>query len=827
MTHVVIILSNYMSDETNNLTSNARRALVLAKEEAQMLRNKYCGTEHILLGLINMGDTLVSSVLENFDVDLDELRHVIYDNISQEGNDPVSIKDITLTPRVNRVIKRAESFAVKLERDKVDVEHLFLGLLYESDGVGNSVLRSFGVDFDQVKREINKELGRVDPDDDKKFIDKDDQEVLNLKNLQKFGIDLTRLAFRKKLGKFIGREPEVERVIRILCRKTKNNPVLIGEPGVGKTAIIEGLAQRIVDGNVPETIASKHVFSLDLAGMVAGTKYRGQFEERLTNVIKEVKRNKNIILFIDEMHLIVGAGSAEGSMDAANILKPALARGHLRCIGATTPDEFRNSIENDGALDRRFQPVKVKEPTVADAIKIMRGIKKEFETFHNVKYEDKVIVKAVNLSKRYITDRFLPDKAIDIIDELGAGKHTTVKKYTDLRKQKQLAEQYGQKKESLVKGQQFEEASKYRDKERDALDQVLALTSEIKDTKTKPSKITETDVEDVITGMTGIPVRSDKDAQKKVLNLHKTLSKEVIGQGDAIVSVSDSLKRSVVGINDPGRPVGSFLFLGCTGVGKTHLSKMLAENMFGNKEDIVQIDMSEMMEPHSVSKLIGAPPGYVGYGKGGKLTEYIRKNPYSLVLFDEVEKAHPDVLNILLQILEEGKITDSNGRSINFRNTVVVMTTNVGAERIQQPVPIGFSGGSATQDKHKYVEERALEEVKKHFKPEFLNRIDDLIVFNNLGREQLEKIVHLNFKDYTKRAQSQHKVSLKLNKSAIDLILEKGYDEKFGAREINRTIKKLFETRYATELLSGKIPEGSTVSIGARAKKLTLTVTKD
>ena len=827
MTHVVIILSNYMSDETNNLTSNARRALVLAKEEAQMLRNKYCGTEHILLGLINMGDTLVSSVLENFEVDMDELRHVIYDNISQEGNDPVSIKAITLTPRVNRVIKRAESFAAKLERDKVDVEHLFLGLLYESDGVGNSVLRSFGVDFDQVKRAINKELGRVDADDDKKFIDKDDQEVLNLKNLQKFGIDLTRLAFRKKLGKFIGRETEVERVIRILCRKTKNNPVLIGEPGVGKTAIIEGLAQRIVDGNVPETIASKHVFSLDLAGMVAGTKYRGQFEERLTNVIKEVKRNKNIILFIDEMHLIVGAGSAEGSMDAANILKPALARGHLRCIGATTPDEFRNSIENDGALDRRFQPVKVKEPTVADAIKILRGIKKEFEAFHNVKYEDKVIVKAVNLSKRYITDRFLPDKAIDIIDELGAGKHTTVKKYTDLRKQKQLAEQHGQKKESLVKGQQFEEASKYRDKERDALDQVMALTSEIKDTKAKPSKITETDVEDVITGMTGIPVRSDKDAQKKVLNLHKTLSKEVIGQGDAIVSVSDSLKRSVVGINDPGRPVGSFLFLGCTGVGKTHLSKMLAENMFGSKEDIVQIDMSEMMEPHSVSKLIGAPPGYVGYGKGGKLTEYIRKNPYSLVLFDEVEKAHPDVLNILLQILEEGKITDSNGRSINFRNTVVVMTTNVGAERIQQPVPIGFSGGSATQDKHKYVEERALDEVKKHFKPEFLNRIDDLIVFNNLGKDQLEKIVHLNFKDYTKRAQNQHKVSLKLNKSAIDLILEKGYDEKFGAREINRTIKKLFETRYATELLSGKIPEGSTVSIGARAKKLTLTVTKD
>ena len=817
-----------MSDETNILTSNAKRALALAKEEAKALRNRYCGTEHILLGLINMGDTLVSGVLENFDVDLDELRHVIYDNISQEGNDPVKIPDIVLTPRVNRVLKRAESFATKLERDKVDVEHIFLGLLYESDGVGNSVLRSFGVDYDQVRREINKELGRVDTDDDgKTFIEKDDQQVLSLKNLQRFGIDLTRLAFRKKLGKFIGREDEVERVVRILCRKTKNNPVLIGEPGVGKTAIIEGLAQRIVDGNVPETIASKHVFSLDLAGMEAGTKYRSQFEERLTDVIKEVKKNKNIILFIDEMHLIVGAGSAEGSMDAANILKPALARGQLRCIGATTPDEFRNSIENDGALDRRFQSVKVKEPSVDDTIKILRGIKKEFETFHNVKYQDDIITKAVKLSKRYITDRYLPDKAIDIIDEIGAGKHTTVTKYTELRKQKTLAEQYKQKKESLVKGQQFEEASKYRDKEREALELVTELTNDIKDTKAKPTVITECDVEDVVTGMTGIPVRSDKDAQKKVLNLYRSLNKEVIGQDNAIESVSDSLKRSVVGINDPGKPVGSFLFLGCTGVGKTHLSKMLAENMFGSKEDIVQIDMSEMMESHSVSKLIGSPPGYVGYGKGGKLTEYIRKNPYSLVLFDEVEKAHPDVLNILLQILEEGKVTDSNGRNINFRNTVIVMTTNVGAERIQQPVPIGFVNPDTIEDKNKFVQETALEEVKKHFKPEFLNRIDDLIVFNNLGEKELEKIVQLNFKDYIKRAKTQHNVTLKLNKSAVDLILKEGYDEKFGAREIKRTIKKLFETRYATDLLSGKIPKQSTVSVGARNKKLTLTVSTE
>lgn len=815
-----------MSFNIKNLTSTAKEALDIAKEEAQFLRNKYCGTEHILLGLIAIEDTLVTNMLENFDVDAYELKQVIHDNIAQEGQEEINVKDIVLTPRVNRVLKRSEEFAKKLERDKVDVEHIFLGLLYESDGVGNNILRSFGVEYDKVRQEINKELGRVDEEEaDGKFIKQDDSEVLRLKTLQKFGVDLTRLAFRKKLGKFVGREQEIDRAVRILCRKTKNNPVLIGEPGVGKTAIVEGLAQRIVDGNVPETIASKHVFSIDLASMVAGTKYRGQFEERLTKLIDEVKKNKNIILFIDELHLMVGAGSAEGSMDAANILKPALARGQVRCIGATTPDEYRNSVENDGALDRRFQPIKVKEPTVDQAIKILRGIKKDYETFHNVKYPDDTIVKAVKLSKRYITERYLPDKAIDIIDEIGASKHTTVKKYTDLRKYKQQVEQYKQKKESLVKGQQFEEASKYRDKEREAQAKVDELSGDIKDTVSKPIPISQKDVEDVITGMTGIPVRSDKEAQKKVLNLNKALAKEVIGQDKAIVSISDSLKRSVVGINDPGKPVGSFLFLGCTGVGKTHLSKAMAENMFGTRDDIVQLDMSEMMESHSVSKLIGAPPGYVGYGKGGKLTEYIRKNPYAIVLFDEIEKAHPDVLNILLQILEEGKVTDSNGRTINFRNTIIVMTTNVGAERIQQPVPIGFVNVNTAEDKNELITDRALEEVKKHFKPEFLNRIDDLIVFNNLTPEDLRKIVHLNFKDYQKRAKVQNDVTLKLTPKAVDLIIEKGYDEKFGARELKRTVKKMFETKYATELLCGKIKDGSTVTVGARSEKLTFKLT--
>lgn len=815
-----------MSFNIKNLTSTAKEALDIAKEEAQFLRNKYCGTEHILLGLIAIEDTLVTNMLESFDVDVYELKQVIHDNIAQEGQDEISVKDIVHTPRVNRVLKRSQEFAKKLERDKVDVEHIFLGLLYESDGVGNNILRSFGVEYEKVRREINKEIGRVDEEDvPGKFIKQDDSEVLRLKTLQKFGVDLTRLAFRKKLGKFIGREQEIDKAVRILCRKTKNNPVLIGEPGVGKTAIVEGLAQRIVDGNVPETIANKHVFTIDLPSMVAGTKYRGQFEERLTKLIDEVKQNKNIILFIDELHLMVGAGSAEGSMDAANILKPALARGQVRCIGATTPDEYRNSVENDGALDRRFQPVKVKEPTVDQTIKILRGIKKDYEAFHNVHYPDETIVRAVKLSKRYITERFLPDKAIDIIDEVGASKHITIKKYTELRKLKELAEQYKQKKESLVKGQQFEEASKYRDKEKETRDRLDELTGDIKDIVSKPIQITHKDVEDVVTGMTGIPVRSDKDAQKKVLNLNKALAKEVIGQDGAIVSISDSLKRSVVGINDPGKPVGSFLFLGCTGVGKTHLSKVMAENMFGTREDIVQLDMSEMMEPHSVSKLIGAPPGYVGYGKGGKLTEYIRKNPYAIVLFDEIEKAHPDVLNILLQILEEGKVTDSNGRIINFRNTIIVMTTNVGAERIQQPVPIGFVNVNTAEDKNELITDRALEEVKKHFKPEFLNRIDDLIVFNNLTPEDLRKIVHLNFKDYQKRAKVQNDVTLKLTPKAVDLIIEKGYDEKFGARELKRTVKKMFETKYATELLSGKIKDGSTVTVGARGENLTFKLT--
>ena len=787
-----------------------------------MLRNKYCGTEHLLLGLINVGESTVTNVLESFDVDLDELRHIIHDNISQEGDDPVSINNIILTPRVNRVLQTSETFCRKLERDKVDLEHLFLGLLYESDGVGNNVLRSFGVDFDKVRSEINKELGRIDSDaEDRVFIEKNDAEILNLKHLQKYGVDLTRLAFKKKLGKVIGRSKELDRVIRVLCRKTKNNPVLIGEPGVGKTSILEGLAQRIIDGNVPETIANKHIFSLDLTAMVAGTKYRGQFEERLVNVIKEVKRNKNVIVFIDEIHLIVGAGSAEGTMDAGNILKPALARGEMRCIGATTPDEYRESIEKDGALERRFQPVTVCEPSIDETISILRGIKKDFERHHNVKYSDKIITKSVRLSKRYISDRFLPDKAIDIIDEAGALKHTTVEVYTELRKQKQLVVESRKKKESLIKGQQFEEACIFRDKEHAAEQRIDEIRESITNVKNKPVVITEEDIEKVVTGISGIPVRSDKEAVSKVLKLEKTLKTEVIGQGKAIASISDSLKRSVVNINDPKKPTGSFLFLGCTGVGKTYLSKMLAENMFGSQDDIIQLDMSEMMEPHSVSKIIGSPPGYVGYGKGGKLTEKIRRKPYSVVLFDEIEKAHPDVLNILLQILEEGKVTDAGGRVINFRNTIVVMTTNVGAEKIQQPVPIGF-GTNTQSDRNKFVEDAAMEEVAKRFKPEFLNRIDDLVVFNNLSKDDLNKIIKLSFRDYTERAKTHHNVTLKLSESAIDLILEKGYDEKYGAREIKRTIKRLFETKFATNLLDKTIKPGSSITIRAIGDELML-----
>ena len=805
------------------LTPKAKQALSLAKKEAQLLKNKYAGTEHMLLGLLNVGDSIVTDILEDLDVDLDELRSIIYDNIQQEGSEPISVDDISFTPRVEKVLDLATGIIAKLDKERIDIEHIFLGLLYETDGVANNILQSLGISYDRVKSQINEEFG-TDLYDvvDSRAYTTDDDNIRKLKNLNKFGTDLTNLAFRKKIDPIIGRHDEIERVVQILCRKNKNNPALIGDAGVGKTAVVEGLAQRIVQGNVPDTLINKHIISLDLTSLVAGTKYRGQFEERIKDILKELKANKNIIVFLDEMHMMVGAGSAEGTMDASNILKPALARGEIRCIGATTPDEFRNTFERDSALERRFQAVKVSQPTSDQTVEILKGIRASYEKYHSVKYTDRSLIVATELSIRYMPDRNLPDKAIDIIDEAGAINHTTDTLTTKLRDLKAQINTRKKKKENLVAGQQFEEASKYRDEERSLIEEYQLLADNRKKKKKKKITIDQEDVEKIVSKITGIPVKFDGgDDYNTVLALEKTIKRELVGQDKAIIAISDALKRSYARLQDPQRPVGSFLFLGPTGVGKTYLAKLLTKHVFGSEDNIVQIDMSELMEQHSVSKLIGSPPGYVGHGDGGKLTEQVKRNPYTLVLFDEIEKAHPDVLNSILQILEEGKLTDSLGREINFKNTIVIMTSNIGAEKVQQPVPMGFISPSDSE-KQDMRNDSAIDESKKNFRPEFLNRIDELVVFNTLSEDGIKEIINITFKEYRERIKTIPGIDVVLDKSAVGVLLKEGFDETYGAREIRRTFKRLFETLIANLILQGKFIKGDTVICrGTPKNKLT------
>lgn len=799
--------------DTYKLTPKAKQALSIAKKEAQLLKNKYAGTEHLLLGLLNIGDSVVTEILEEFEVDLDELRNIVYDNISQEGDGDIAVDDIVFTPRVNKIIEVASNCATKFSRERIDIEHMFLGLLYETDGVANNILKSLGVSYNKVKDQIKREIGDTVEDSitDYKTFDKDDQGVLKLKNLQKFGVNLTKLAARKKIDPIIGRDKEIERVIQILCRKLKNNPVLIGDPGVGKTSVVEGLAQRIVKGKVPQLLATRHIISLDMASLVAGTKYRGQFEERLKNILDEVKRNSNVIIFLDELHMMVGAGSAEGSMDASNILKPALARGELRCIGATTPDEYRHYVENDGALERRFQKINVDEPSPDQTKQILSGIKASYEKYHNVKYSDDSLDAAIKLSIRYLTERNLPDKAIDLIDEAGATNHIVDNTINDINKIKDKINSFKNKKENLIVGQQFEEACKFRDKEKEQIRIYEELVEQRKKDNNKVKQITKTDIQKIVTRILGMSVSVDeKDSVNKVLKLEKNLCSDVIGQPKAIEVVANSLKRSISKIQDPNKPIGSFLFVGTTGVGKTFLAKMLCKELFDSAEKIVQVDMSELMESHSISKLIGSPPGYIGYDKGGKLTENIRRNPYSLILFDEIEKAHPEVLNVLLQLLEEGKLTDGIGRTINFKNTIVVMTTNIGAEKVISPEPLGFVTPTK-EEKKDMGSEMALEEIKKQLKPELINRIDEIVVFNNLSKDDLYKIVDINFILYKDRLMSNYGITIELDKTAKELFIEKGYDEKYGARELKRTIQRYFETSIAEILLAGKYKEGETI----------------
>lgn len=797
---------------TYKLTPKAKQSLSIAKKEAQLLKNRYAGTEHLLLGLLNIGDSVITDILEDLNIDIEQLRMIVYDNISQEGDDPISIDEISFTPRVEKVIELANQCSKKLDRVSIDVEHIFLGLLYEPDGVANNILVSLGVNFKSVKRIINKEVGGNLEDSilDKQF-ERDDDEILTLKNIQKYSVDLTRLASRKKLDPVIGRDAEIKRLIQILCRKTKNNPILVGQAGVGKTAVVEGLAQKIVNGEVPKILSSKHIVSLDLPAMIAGTKYRGQFEERLKAVLGEIKKNKNVIVFLDEIHMIVGAGSAEGAMDASNIVKPALARGEMRCIGATTPDEYRESIENDSALERRFQRITVDEPTVLDTIQILKGIKHSYEKYHHCKYTPECLTAAVDLSVRYLTDRNLPDKAIDLIDEAGAATHQVDEVVQKIRHLKDKIREHKSKKESLIKGQQFEEACKYRDKEKECIGEKDQLASTCTESKKKSTTITEKDIEHIISSITKIPIATTQTSyKKKILKLYDGLSESVIGQSGAVKCISNSLKRSAVNIQNPDRPIGSFLFLGVTGVGKTYLAKMLASQLFDSKEKLIQIDMSELMEGHAISKLVGSPPGYIGYNKGGGLTERIRRSPYSVVLFDEIEKAHPEVLHILLQILDEGKVTDGQGRVINFKNTVVVMTTNTGSQQVESPTPLGFVTPT-DKEKKKLGHEKALEAVRNEFKPEFINRIDEIVVFNQLTEDDIKMIIDINFREYVGRIKEHYNITVTLDSAAKKLFLEEGYSEKYGVRELNRTMQRLFETKFADIILTDKYKSGDTI----------------
>ncbi|MDB9741712.1 ATP-dependent Clp protease ATP-binding subunit [Akkermansiaceae bacterium] len=812
----------------NNFTPRAQQVLSLSRKEAERFNHNYVGTEHLLLGLIKLGSGVAVSVLERMGLDLDSVRIEVEKQVGA-GTEAPSNNGTPYTPRVKKVLALADKEAQHLKHSYVGTEHLLLGLLREGEGVAAKVLQSLNVDISRTRQEV---LAEIDPNFNAQEEDGDDFEddfeieeeapdnnISGGKSktpaLKAFGRDLTILAKEGKLDPVIGRAPEIERVIQILCRRTKNNPVLVGEAGVGKTAIIEGLAQEIIIGNVPEILRDKKVITLDLALMVAGTKYRGQFEERIKAVMDEIKKVGNVILFIDELHTIVGAGSAEGAMDASNIIKPALSRSELQVLGATTINEYRKHIEKDSALERRFQQVKVEEPTKEDAVLILKGLRDKYEAHHKVHYSDEALVEAVNLSSRYLTNRFLPDKAIDVIDEAGSrvriGQMTRPPSLKDMEKD---IEKINAEKVAAISDQNFEQAAELRDKEKQTKAELEKLIGEWKtagEEKFVPCGADE--IMNVVSKWTGVPLqRMEKKEAQKLLNMEEDLKGRVIGQDNAVRAVSKALRRSRADLKDPRRPIGSFLFLGPTGVGKTYLARNLAEFMFGDTEALIQIDMSEYMEKFSTSRMIGSPPGYVGYDEGGQLTEAVRRRPYSVILFDEVEKAHPDVLTLLLQILEEGTVTDSFGRKIDFRNTIIILTSNVGAGTIKKQMSLGFNAMAADEDDYEGMKEKILEESKNHFRPEFLNRLDELVVFHTLEKEQLEGIIDLECDKLFGRL-ADRGIAIKLDKASRGLIIEKGYDPAYGARPMRRAVERYLEDPLAEALLAGEINEGDTVKV--------------
>ena len=812
---------------TYKFTNSAQNVLEIAKEIAIELGHNYIGTEHILYGLTEEENGVASKVLENQNINSENVLEEIENLIGRdEGR---TITSLGFTPRTKRVLENAFLEARKLDSDYIGTEHILIGIMREADSIAVRILLDLGINPQKLYNEIVKVL---EEDEDINSGDGSQSRKTGSFNstptLNQYGTDLTKSASLGKLDPVIGRKNEIERVIQILSRRTKNNPCLIGEPGVGKTAVVEGLAEKIVQGDVPEILKDKRVVTIDLSSMIAGAKYRGDFEERIKKALNEVKKAGDVILFIDEIHTIVGAGSAEGAIDAANILKPLLARGEIQLIGATTLNEYRKYIEKDSALERRFSPVTVNEPTHEETVEILKGIRDKYEAHHNIKITDEAINAAVELSSRYINDRFLPDKAIDLIDEASSKiRLSSLEEPDSLKEMEEKIEKMNQEKEAAVKVQKFEKAAKIRDEVNKLKEDLETEKNKWKSKKTKAiPKLTEEDIAKTIASWTGIPAaKITQDENKKLKNLDKELHKRVIGQNEAVEAVAKAIRRSRVGLKNPNRPIGSFLFLGPTGVGKTELSKALAESLFGTEDAMIRIDMSEFMEPHSVAKLIGAPPGYVGFDDGGQLTEKIRRKPYSVILFDEIEKAHPDVMNMLLQILEDGRLTDSQGRTVNFKNTVIIMTSNIGARLITEKKSLGFTNSSEEDENKEYeeIKKNVMAELKKQLRPEFINRIDDIIVFHKLNDEEINSIIDLLLKNVEQRLVEQG-LNIKIDKSVKELIAKKGVDKEFGARPLRRAIQNIVEDKLAEEILDGNIKPGLEAKLVAKDDKVELKV---
>lgn len=799
----------------DRFTERARKVIILAKEEAKRFNHDYIGTEHILLGLIKEGESVAAAVLQNLGLSLDTIRLEV-EKLVQFGPSTIVSGDIPFTPKAKKVIELAMDEARRLGHNYIGTEHLLLGLIKEGEGVASHVLMNVGLDLNKVRSEVIKLLGSTTPSANAGAAAPGTTITGRGKTktpaLDSFGRDLSQLSREGKLDPVVGRENEIERVIQILARRTKNNPVLLGEAGVGKTAIVEGLAQRIVSGDAPEILLDKRIVVLDLALMVAGTKYRGQFEERIKAVMDEIRRSENVMVFIDEIHTLVGAGGAEGAIDASNILKPALARGEIQCIGATTLDEYRKYIEKDAALARRFQTITVEPPSVDDTIKILKGLRDKYEAHHRVKILDEALEAAAKLSDRYISGRFLPDKAIDLIDEAASKARLSVTKLPkEIKKLEVDIEEFKREKEASIKGQDFEKAAKLRDDERRAKEELARVKKGWKESKSEVEiQVTEEDIANMLSKWTGVPLaRLSEKETARLLRMESELHRRLIGQDEALRAISNAVRRSRSGLRSPKRPIGVFIFLGPTGVGKTLLARALAEFMFGNEDATIVVDCSEYSEKFNVSRLVGAPPGYVGYEEGGQLTEKVRRRPYSVILFDEIEKAHPDVFNILLQLLEEGRLTDSFGRKIDFRNTIVIMTSNVGADLIRRQSDLGFR---ASQEDISYenMKRKLLDETKKVFRPEFLNRIDDTIVFHPLTRQDLEQIIHLELKEVMERLKDK-KIELVLTEPALKFMIDQGYDPVFGARPLKRTVQRYIENALAEDILSGKFQEGDKI----------------